>query len=323
MTRPLRIEYENAYYHVMNRGQGRKRLFHDESYFHAFLDTLSEADERFGLQIHAYCLMSNHYHLLVKTPRGNLQRAMRHIGSIYTQRYNRKKKTDGQLFRGRYKAILVDCDAYLLQLSKYIHRNPVEAGIVDVLEDYIWSSYPAYIGTGQPASWLHREDVYGQLNSRGKYPSRYRCYVEESDTGEKIVSFYRFKRQPVILGTEGFIKRTKKKIASLSDEAPRIERRCVSLHIQTIVEGISAYYGISSSDIYEVKKGRGLKNRPRKIAMYLGQRLCDYRLRELAEVFGLKHYGGVSNAISMIKREIELDKTLQQDLNNIINRLDP
>ena len=127
MPRPLRIEYENAYYHVMNRGRGRQRIFHDKNYFEAFLKTLEEAHQRFGIEILCYCLMSNHYHLLVKTPEANLGRAMRHINGLYTQRYNRLKQTDGSLFRGRYKAILVEEDSYQLQLSRYIHRNPIGA----------------------------------------------------------------------------------------------------------------------------------------------------------------------------------------------------
>ena len=101
MPRPLRMEYENAYYHVMNRGRGRQQIFHGEPYYQAFLTTLSEAHQRFGLEIHAYCLMGNHYHLLLCTPRGNLSRCMRHINGLYTQRYNRLKKTDGPLFRQR------------------------------------------------------------------------------------------------------------------------------------------------------------------------------------------------------------------------------
>ena len=126
MPRPTRVQYPDAFYHVMNRGRGRQAIFHDEAYFRAFLDTLAESHERFDAIIHTYCLMTNHYHLLVQTPRANLDRIMRHINGIYTQRYNRLRKTDGPLFRGRYKAILVDADAYLLQLSRYIHRNPVE-----------------------------------------------------------------------------------------------------------------------------------------------------------------------------------------------------
>ncbi|MBL1260698.1 MAG: transposase [Thiotrichaceae bacterium] len=108
MARPLRIEYENAFYHVMNRGRGRQGIYTADEYYHAFLKCLKEAHQLFGLEIHAYCLMGNHYHLLVKTPWGNLSRAMRHINGVYTQRHNRLKKTNGSLFRGRYKAILVD-----------------------------------------------------------------------------------------------------------------------------------------------------------------------------------------------------------------------
>ncbi|WP_196141202.1 transposase, partial [Aliikangiella sp. G2MR2-5] len=124
MPRPTRIEYQGAFHHVMNRGRHRRAIFHDRRYFEAFLKTLEEAHQRFDAVIHAYCLMSNHYHLLIETPKANLGQIMKHINGLYTQRYNRLKKVDGPLFRGRYKSILVEADAYLLQLSRYIHRNP-------------------------------------------------------------------------------------------------------------------------------------------------------------------------------------------------------
>lgn len=142
MARPLRIEYTDGYYHVMNCGRGRQRIFHDTKYFEAFLVSLQEAHQRFGVQIHSYCLMGNHYHLLLKTSEANLSRSMRHINGLYTQRYNRLKKTDGPLFRGRYKAIVVDSDSYLLQVSRYIHLNPLHAKLVRDLKRYPWSSYP-------------------------------------------------------------------------------------------------------------------------------------------------------------------------------------
>lgn len=147
IPRPLRIEYEHANYHVMNRGSRRQCIFPSAPYYHAFLDTLAEAHERFGLVIHGYCLMENHHHLLLQTPHGNLGRAMRHINGVYTQRYNRLKRTDGPLFRGRYQAILLDKDSYLLPLSRFIHRNPVEPKPprVNSLETYPWSSDAAYI----------------------------------------------------------------------------------------------------------------------------------------------------------------------------------
>jgi len=118
MPRPTRIEYEGAFHHVMNRGRNRSTIFHDKSDFDEFLKTLEEASKRFDAIIHAYCLMTNHYHLLIETPKANLSRIMQHINGLYTQRYNRKRQQDGTLFRGRYKSVLIDQDSYLLQLSK-------------------------------------------------------------------------------------------------------------------------------------------------------------------------------------------------------------
>ena len=147
MPRPTRIQYEGAYYHVMNRGRARQKIFHNSEYYSAYLKTLEEAHSRFDAQIHAYCLMDNHCHLLIGTPRANLNRIKWHINGVYTHRYNRLKSADDPLFRGRYKAILVDVDAYLLQLGRYIHRNPAEVKGADgqVLEQFKWSSYLAYI----------------------------------------------------------------------------------------------------------------------------------------------------------------------------------
>jgi putative transposase len=180
MSRPLRIEYENAFYHVMNRGSGRQQVFHKAAYYEAFLECLKEAHIRFGIEVHAYCLMGNHYHLLLSTPRGNLSRAMRHINGVYTQCYNRLRKTDGPLFRGRYKAILVDASSYLLQLSRYIHRNPIEVHkpLVQTLDDYPWSSYLAYIGKSKQPDWLTRETVYGELGAV-RYKAAYRKFVDQ------------------------------------------------------------------------------------------------------------------------------------------------
>ena len=150
----------------MNRGRGHAKTFHNKTFYECFLVCLEEASMRYGLQILAYCLMENHYHLLVKTPRANLSRCMRHIDGIYTQRYNRLRNTDGSLFRGRYKAILVDADSYLLQVSRYIHRNPPETKVsmVNKLEEYPWSSYVAYINRAICPTWLEREEVLSALN---------------------------------------------------------------------------------------------------------------------------------------------------------------
>jgi len=128
MARPLRIQYPDAWYHVMNRGRRGETVFADEQDYKSFIALLQETSAMWKIRVAAYCLMSNHYHVLAQTPDGNLDRCMRHINGVYTQRYNRRHHKDGQLFKGRYKAILVDADHYLLELVRYIHRNPVRAG---------------------------------------------------------------------------------------------------------------------------------------------------------------------------------------------------
>ena len=323
MTRPLRIEYEGAYYHVMNRGRGRQAIFHDEEYFNAFLNTLAEAHQRFGLEVHAYCLMSNHYHLLLKTPEGNLQRAMRHVGGLYTQRYNRLKRTDGPLFRGRYKAILVDHDEYLLHLSKYIHRNPVEARMVGRLEDYAWSSYPDYIGQRKPEKWLYRSEVYGQLSTKRPMGKKYQAYVNEAGIDETIENFYSRERLSPILGGEDFIEEIQDKIGEIVEETSHQDRQRLKPTVLKIVTAISDYYGVLESEIYAVRKGRGVQNRPRQLAMYLAQHVGAHRLADIAKAFGLKHYGGASNAIYTFKQALQKDARLRREVNAIINRFDP
>ncbi len=129
MSRPLRIQYPDAWYHVMNRGRRGEAIFSGKDDYDVFIDLLKELVEVFNIKIAAYCLMSSHYHLLVQTPDANISRSMRHLNGVYTQRFNRVHQCDGQLFRGRYKSIIVDADSYLLELLRYIHRNALEAGI--------------------------------------------------------------------------------------------------------------------------------------------------------------------------------------------------
>ena len=165
MARSLRIEYPNAWYHVMNRGRRGEDIFADQKDYDVFLAILQESAQMFGVRIAAYCLMSNHYHLLLQTPSGNLSRVMRHVNGVYTQRYNRRRTIDGQLFRGRYKSILVEEDTYLLELLRYIHRNPVRAGICQAVEDYRWSSHRGYLSAAKKWDWLDKQALLGMFPS--------------------------------------------------------------------------------------------------------------------------------------------------------------
>jgi len=146
MTRPLRIEFEGAVYHITSRGNARQAIFLDEEDFTDFLRVLCSVVKRYHFILHTYCLMNNHYHLLIETPYGNLSRGMRQLNGLYTQRFNQRHQRVGHLFQGRYKAILVDKDNYLLELCRYVVLNPVRAKIVKDPKDWRWSSYQATTG---------------------------------------------------------------------------------------------------------------------------------------------------------------------------------
>jgi putative transposase len=154
MSRPLRIQYSDAWYHVLNRGRRGEDIFQDDTDLQAFITVLREASVLWNVKIAAYCLMANHYHLLLQTPDANLSRCMRHIDGVYTQRYNRRHAVDGPVFRGRYRSILVDGEAYLIDLVRYIHFNPVKAGLVRHPSDYRWSSFQGYCSEDRSWDWL-------------------------------------------------------------------------------------------------------------------------------------------------------------------------
>ncbi len=304
MSRPQRIQYENAFYHVMNRGRGRQIIFHSDEYYSAFIQTLKEAYERFDAIIHAYCLMGNHYHMLIETPRANLDRVMRHINGVYTQRYNRLKKTDGPLFRGRYKAILVEKDSYLLQLSRYIHRNPVDMKqpIVETLESYRWSSYPAYINRAKAEPWLYREKTYEMLGNKQKYIS-YKNFVDLG-TDDETRLFYDKGNTRSVIGNKSFkdvLAKQKKKLKVNVDLAQLLSERPA---IDDIISAVANAYQVELCDIKKRKSGRQIANMPRKVAIYLCQQYGDIPLSAIAKAFGLNHVGSVSPAIRDVKREL-------------------
>src|SRR5690606_180576 len=177
MARPLRIEYPNAYYHVTNRGEGRRAIFPNEEYFEVFLSGLSDACRRLNVEVHGYCLLKNEYHLLIKTPEGNLSRFMRQVDGLYTQNYQRLRRTRGAVFRSRYKAVLVQAEKYLLNLSRFLHCLPGRNRIKP--ETHPWSSYAHYCNKARPGDWLVRDEVLAQLGEGGRVHVRYASYVAE------------------------------------------------------------------------------------------------------------------------------------------------
>ena len=303
MPRPLRIEYEHAFYHVMNRGRGGKTLFHSDAYYEAFLITLAEACWRFHAVMHAYCLMGNHYHLLIETPEANLGRIMRHINGVFTQRYNRLSRTDGPQFRGRYKAIIVDEDAYLLPLSRYIHRNPLDTRrpLVRNLPDYRWSSYPGYINQAPCPPWLFRDRIYAALGHRQRYAA-YRQYIEVG-FDEAMTQFYGKGNMNAVLGGQAFREQVAGR-QQAHDESDVREVLRERSSLAEIVDTIARAFLVTPNQITAFA-GRGAKaNVPRKVAMYYCQDWGGMSLKAIAQSFGLRHVGGVSSAITSAKAKL-------------------
>jgi len=303
MPRPVRIEYEGAFHHVMNRGRQRRSIFDDDDDYLAFLNLLSEVTKEYNAIIHAYCLMTNHYHLLIETPKANLSTIMKHINGIYTQRYNRKYKKDGTLFRGRYKSILVDEDSYLLQLTRYIHRNPLEVKkkIVKCLSDYPWSSYPAYINNVKTEEWLYRERTYQMLGYRHRYKG-YLAYVEQG-VDEDIKRFYGKGNVLSVLGDKEF--RTEKKD---ENELLDIEKLRLALEdkpsLDELMVKIEKLIKQKSEDLRRRSNGRRRDLPYRAFAIYACNRYSRADQQEIAKYFNLNHRGSVSPAINRIKKEI-------------------
>jgi REP element-mobilizing transposase RayT len=165
----LRIEYPGAFYHIMNRGQSGRKIFLEDQGRQSFLDLLTDIVRLWKVEIFAYCLMDNHYHLLLSTPAGVLSRPMRHLDGIYTQRFNRLHHRDGRLFRGRYKAILVDAEEYFLSVVRYIHKNPLGAGLVSDIDRYRWSSHRGYLNKTQCPEWLDTRSVLSRFGGVRAY----------------------------------------------------------------------------------------------------------------------------------------------------------
>lgn len=322
MSRPLRIEFPDAWYHAMNRGAGRRSIFHTDEHRELFLELLADVHTRFGAEIHAYCLMSNHYHLLVHTPEGNLGRAMRHLNGVYTQRFNRSKRTDGQLFRGRYKAILIEADNYLLQLSKYIHRNPLEAKQVKHLLDYPWSSYPAYLGKVNPPPWLVRTVVLQAVEGSA---SRYQRFVE-TPIEEKLKQFYGKARQSPVLGSDAFKRRVLVRgddNRSVASNKEIVETRLIyePVAAEAIVRFVAAEFETDSAAILQSHRGARAEGLPRAVAMYLCRTLGRMSLQETAQVFALGSYSSVSSVLSRLRAQLRTNADLQQRTDRLMKNL--
>lgn len=235
MARPLRIEYPGGLYHVTSRGNARQPIFKDDEDRGRFLGILALVNRRYHWICHAYCLMNNHYHLVIETPEGNLARGMRQLNGVYTQSYNRRHRRVGHLLQGRYKAIVVDKDEYLLEVCRYVVLNPVRAKAVEKVQQWKWSSYRATAGLEKTKECLTVDWLLSQLSrKRDEACGKYRELVRDGIEGGRI---YEKVRGQVLLGADSFVEavgRSFEKREKLR-EVPRSQRYAARPKLEKIL----------------------------------------------------------------------------------------
>jgi len=275
MARPIRIEYNGALYHVTSRGNSQQDIYLSDEDRVVFLEVLRKARNRFNGVVHAYCLMTNHYHLLIETPEGNLSQFMRHLNGVYTQRFNFNNRRTGHLFEGRYKSILVQQDLYLLELARYVVLNPVRAGMVRAAKEWPWSSYRATAGLYSPPEWLNTAWILSNFSAQyTKAIKQYRKFVSDGKNQQKP---WQSLSNQVYLGDQKFIDRAQNKIPQEQDlsEVPAVQRRTKAKSL--------GYY----------KK----QNKDRNAAIIQAFSSGGYSMKELGKYFGL-HYSSISRIVS-------------------------
>ena len=279
MARPLRLEYPGAIHHVTSRGNAQAAIFLDDEDRESFLAVLAECIARFGWLCHAYCLMDNHYHLIVETPHANLSAGMRQLNGVYTQRFNRRHGRAGHVFQGRFKAILVERDSYLLELCRYVVLNPVRAKMVQDVSQYAWSSYLATMGEIPTPPWLRTDWVLSQFGNSRSTARRGYCDFVAEDVG--AASPWSELKGQVLLGLDPFVNKLQPLLDAASGlkEFPRSQRLMNRPTLEALFPG-------------SVKASRKLRDEAiRKACVEYG-----YSMADIARTAGV-HYSTVSRVV--------------------------
>lgn len=307
MARPIRVEYPDAVYHVTARGNERKAIYRDDADRQRYLETVEEAVERFGLVIHAYCLMPNHYHLLIQTPRANLSAGAGWLQTTYSVRFNRRHRRSGHLFQGRFKAHLVEEDTYARELMKYIHLNPVRPKnkrkpvppeLKGQLRRYRWSSHRAYAGIGRTAvpAWLCLDWLSYFGRTRSVAQAEYRRQMDQM-FGQVIRSPWEDLRHGLVLGGEALWEKVRGLIAKAEgDEEIRWRRRAEAEEVSAVIDSLVA------------------QEADRRVAIWLRVRLGGERMTSVAADYGYRDGSGVHRVVQRLEKGAQSDPALARHL---------
>jgi len=294
MARPLRLEFPGAVYHLTARGDRREPIFDDEGDRLLFLELLGKEVRQQGWLLYAYCLMDNHYHLLLETPEPSLVRGMRRLNGVYTQTFNRRHQLVGHLLQGRYKAILVDKDSYLMELCRYVVLNPVRAKMVAAVKDWPWSSYLSTVGKTPCPEWLAADRVlalFGNTLAAG-----WRGYERFVSQGVGLPSVWGDVSGQIFLGNRTFLKRMQKLAQSRpGSNVPRSQRRPLWPSTEEIFKKVAGTYTLPVKKVLDRSHPEAFK-----VAVYLLRRRANLTLKEVARLAGVS-----TPRISQIQAEVE------------------
>ena len=312
MARKPRIHRSSAFYHVMLRGNNGQQIFFSDQDKIRFCLLIQEGVERFGHRVHGFCLMSNHIHLVVETANISLSKIIQHLAFRYARYFNRKEARIGHLFQGRFKSILVEAEHYLSELVRYVHLNPVRAGIVKLPEDYFWSSHKTYLGLDK-IGWIAEEWVLRKFHHE-KQPARllYKEFIQRG-ISEKARSEFRLgNNEHSILGSESFVK-------DMLAEAHQDKNVKFACTVEELVSAVSQVLGVSPVVLTMPGKQR-TSSIARGITAYIAKTATNLTLKELATFFG-RDLSTVSALAITMQQKLFVDESLAQAIEEIKERL--
>jgi REP element-mobilizing transposase RayT len=317
MARPLRIEYEGALYHVTARGNERKRIYFNKTDYKKFREYIEGTQEKYGCLLHAYVFMTNHYHMIIETPKPNISKVMHYINGSYTTYINKKRDRSGHLFQGRYKAILIDRDNYLLELSRYIHLNPVRAHIVEKPEEFINSSYASYIGNRKD-DIVHHNQILNMISKDKKTaPKLYRDFVENG-IGVDLENPFSKTYGGSILGGKSFIKqalsRLKEGVVSRKETS---HRKILESAYQSdvIVDAVSAFFSVDNTEVLNNKKEY------RNICIYIMKKYTGMTNGQIGQIFNGLTFSAVAKVYQRMSKAVEENRAMRKKVGKIISTL--
>jgi REP element-mobilizing transposase RayT len=309
MARGWRIEYEGAIYHVLSRGNERRDIFRADADRRLFLKTLGDCCDRFDTDPLAYVLMPNHYHLLLKTRRANLSRAMQWFCGTYTRRFNNRSGRSGHLFQGRFKSMLVENDAYAMQLSCYIHRNPLRAGLVERLADYPWSSYLCYAYGRNPPLSLSTDLILGHFGG----PDPYRAYRQKVQRyAEEENRLWEDFRHGFILGSRGFVASIRERFLPELPARAVPQQRLVGKDVDftSVLKEAAFRLGCDLRDLTAKQRLSGEEKVHRDLLVYSFWKTGLLTNGQVGELFGIT-YSAVSHCVKRVTQKLGVDEGLR------------